>query len=202
MTDFRVELPQKPTHPVKSPKKQWWTLHVNGASRASGSEVEYEIVLVGLNLAITLAATRLEIRSDSQLIVEQIQKEYEAKDELGPLPIAATQKKFLLVATDYFIKWVEIEAYASIKDKDISKRPIGATSFALAYGMEVVIPTKVGVPTARTTVQEQKDNDEELIRHLDWADEVRGKTAIRMASYYQRAITHYNKKTRPQFFRT
>ena len=36
---------------------------------------------MGLNLAITLAATRLEIRSDSQLIVEQIQKEYETKDE-------------------------------------------------------------------------------------------------------------------------
>ena len=42
-------------------------------------------------------------------------------DIVGPLPIAATQKKFLLVATDYFIKWVEIEAYASIKDKDIFK---------------------------------------------------------------------------------
>ena len=60
--------------------------------------------------------------------------------------------------------------------------------------MEVVIPTKVGMTTARTIVQEQKDNDEELIRHLDWVDEVRGKAAIRMASYYQRAITHYNKK--------
>ena len=39
MTDFRVKLPQKPTHPVKSPRKQWWTLHVDGASKASGSEV-------------------------------------------------------------------------------------------------------------------------------------------------------------------
>ena len=36
-------------------------------------------------------------------------------------PIGAVQKKFLLVATDYFNKWVEAEAYASIKDEDISK---------------------------------------------------------------------------------
>ena len=42
-------------------------------------------------------------------------------DIVGPLPIAAAQKKFLLVATDYFSKWVEAETYANIKDKDITK---------------------------------------------------------------------------------
>ena len=30
-------------------------------------------------------------------------------------------KKFLLVAIDDFSKWVEAEAYANIKDKDVSK---------------------------------------------------------------------------------
>ncbi|RVX22892.1 hypothetical protein CK203_008143 [Vitis vinifera] len=42
-------------------------------------------------------------------------------DIVGPLPITAAQKKFLLVATDYFSKWVEAEAYANIKDKDVTK---------------------------------------------------------------------------------
>ncbi|RVW87620.1 Transposon Tf2-11 polyprotein [Vitis vinifera] len=160
-------------------------------------------------------------------------------DIVGPLPAAAAHKKFLLVATDYFSKWVEAEAYASIKDKDITKfmwkniicrfgipqtilanndpqfdsitfrnfcselnirnlysipcypqsngqaeatnktlvtalkkrleqakgkwveelpgvlwayrttprRPTGNTPFALAYGMDAVIPTKIGLPT-------------------------------------------------------
>ena len=107
MTDFIAELPQKPTHLVESLREQWWTLH-DEASRASGYEVglilqsptrelleqairlnffvsnneaEYEVVLVGLHLVVTLVATRLEIRSYSQLISGQIQKEYEAKDE-------------------------------------------------------------------------------------------------------------------------
>ena len=42
-------------------------------------------------------------------------------DIVGPLPTAPAQKKFLLVATDYFSKWVEAKAYASIKDKDVTK---------------------------------------------------------------------------------
>ena len=42
-------------------------------------------------------------------------------DIVGPLPTAAAQKKFLLVATDYFSKWVEAEAYTSIKDKDVKR---------------------------------------------------------------------------------
>ena len=40
---------------------------------------------------------------------------------MGPLPVTTTQTKFLLVAMDYFSKWVEAEAYASIKDKDVTK---------------------------------------------------------------------------------
>ena len=40
-------------------------------------------------------------------------------DIVGPFPIAPAQKKLLLVATDYFSKWIEAEAFASIKDKDV-----------------------------------------------------------------------------------
>ena len=42
-------------------------------------------------------------------------------DIVGPLPAATAQKKFLLVTTYYFNKWVEAEAYASINDKDVTK---------------------------------------------------------------------------------
>ena len=38
-------------------------------------------------------------------------------DIVGPLPTALAQKKLLLVATDYFSKWIEVEAFESIKDK-------------------------------------------------------------------------------------
>lgn len=66
--------------------------------------------------------------------------------------------------------------------------------------MEAVIPIEIGMSTARTTVQGQRYEYLELERHLDWANEVRGNAAIRMTSYQQRAITHYNQKVRPRAF--
>ncbi|RVW72331.1 Transposon Ty3-I Gag-Pol polyprotein [Vitis vinifera] len=143
------------------------------------------------------------------------------------------QKKFLFVATDYFNKWVETEAYASIKDKDLTNitfwnfcselnirnlystprypqsngqaeatnnilitalkkrleqakgkwveelpgvlwayrttpgRPTGNTPFALAYGMDAVIPTEIGLPTIQTEAGPQDDANAELRRNLD-----------------------------------
>ena len=214
-------------------------------------------------------------------------------DVVGPLPTAAAQKKFLLVATDYFSKWVEAEAYASIKDKDVTRfvwknivcqfripqaiiadndpqfdssvfkdfcvelhiknlystprypqcngqaeatnktllsalkkrlkkakgnwveelpgvlwayrttpgRPIGNTPFALAYGTNVVIPTEVGMPTARTAVQGQRNEGNELAKHLDWADEAKEAASIRMAAYQQKVATYYNRRVRPRIFK-
>ena len=42
-------------------------------------------------------------------------------DIVGPVPTSPTQKKLLLVATDYFSKWIEVEAFSSIKDKDVTQ---------------------------------------------------------------------------------
>ncbi|RVW88662.1 hypothetical protein CK203_043756 [Vitis vinifera] len=85
-----------------------WILHVDEASRVFGfgmglllqsptgeqleqaillefpvsnKEAEYEAILAGLNLFLTLSTSKIEICNDSQLVVGQIQREYEAKDE-------------------------------------------------------------------------------------------------------------------------
>ena len=40
-------------------------------------------------------------------------------DIVGPLPLGKRQVKFLLVAIDYFTKWVEVEALATITEAKI-----------------------------------------------------------------------------------
>ena len=42
-------------------------------------------------------------------------------DIVGPFPKAAGNKKYLLVGTDYFTKWVESEPLANIRDVDVKK---------------------------------------------------------------------------------
>ena len=42
-------------------------------------------------------------------------------DVVGPFPKAAGNKKYLLVGTNYFTKWVEAESLANIRDVDAKK---------------------------------------------------------------------------------
>ena len=42
-------------------------------------------------------------------------------DILGPFPIAAGQRKYLIVAIDYFTKWIEAKALASITTKQVTQ---------------------------------------------------------------------------------
>ena len=107
MADFVLEYSRRPIQRKEPSEKEWWTLLVDGASRSSGSgvglllqsptgehleqairlgfptsnnEAEYETILSGLDLALALSVSKLQIYSDSQLVVRHVQKEYEAKD--------------------------------------------------------------------------------------------------------------------------
>ena len=40
---------------------------------------------------------------------------------MGPFPKAVGNKKYLLVCTDYFTKWIEAESLANIRDVDVKR---------------------------------------------------------------------------------
>ncbi|XP_077225213.1 uncharacterized protein LOC143858445 [Tasmannia lanceolata] len=65
-----------------------WTLHVDNSAKyalrldfkASNNEAKYEALLARLSLAAELGTRKLKIYNDSQLVVEQVNGEYEAKE--------------------------------------------------------------------------------------------------------------------------
>ena len=110
LSDFVIEFtPIELAEPTRSEDDLLiWKLSVDGASNAQGSgagliltspkgidieyalrfgfhasnnEAEYEAVIAGLNLAHSLEVDQLEVHSDSQLVVRQIEDTYEAKSE-------------------------------------------------------------------------------------------------------------------------
>ena len=80
-------------------------------------------------------------------------------------------------------KWVEelprvLRAYRTTNWKPTRVSP----PFTLTYGMEAIIPTKIGMPTIRTKILE-KANTEAIAKDLDMVDEFREVAVIHMASY-------------------
>ncbi|KAL0304794.1 UNVERIFIED_CONTAM: hypothetical protein Scaly_3009200 [Sesamum calycinum] len=104
LADFVVEL----AYDEASISTPTWSVYVDGSSTSTGSgagvalespqgdkfeyaikldfpssnnEAEYEAFLVGCELALAAGAKRIVIYSDSQLVVNQVQGSYEARDE-------------------------------------------------------------------------------------------------------------------------
>ena len=104
LADFLAEIPQSDTCPDR---RGWWILCVDGASRQSGAHIglqltspagerikqavrlgfdasnnesEYEALIAGVELALAVGADNLLIRSDSQLVVGQVNAEFESRE--------------------------------------------------------------------------------------------------------------------------
>ena len=79
-------------------------------------------------------------------------------------------------------KWVEELPGVLWAYRTTSRKPTGISSFALTYGMEAIIPIKIGMPTLRTKIPE-KANAEAAIKDLNKTDELREAATVSMASY-------------------
>ena len=63
-------------------------------------------------------------------------------DIIGPFPIAIQQLKFLVVDIDYFTKWVEAEALATITEKSV--RSFVCRNIICRYGILRVLVSDNG----------------------------------------------------------
>ena len=98
---------------------------------ASNNEAEYEAVIAGLNLAHSLEVDQLEVHSDSQLVVRQIEDTYEAKSEKMVLYLQKVRdllKKFVLVQVKYVPRTENSRADALAKLATALQEDIGEST--------------------------------------------------------------------------
>ena len=97
--------------------------------QASNNEAEYEAVIAGLNLAHSMEVDQLEVCSDSQLVVKQIEDTYEAKGEKMILYLRKVRellRKFMLVQVRHIPRAENsranaLEKLATASQEDLSR---------------------------------------------------------------------------------
>ena len=96
--------------------------------QASNNEAEYEAVIVGLNLAHSMEADQLEVSSDSQLVVKEIEDSYEARGEKMILYLKKVRellKKFIRVQVKHVPRAENFRADALAKLATASQEDLG-----------------------------------------------------------------------------
>ncbi|PKA49398.1 RNA-directed DNA polymerase like [Apostasia shenzhenica] len=108
LADFVAELSTSEP-PLAKHRANLWSLHVDGASRsqshgvgilltspmgatlhqavtlwfkATNNQAEYEALIAGLNFALSIAVKCIQVFNDSQLVVNQVNRAFETKDEI------------------------------------------------------------------------------------------------------------------------
>ena len=99
--------------------------------QASNNEAEYEAVIAGLNLSHSLEIDHLEVCSDSQLVVRQIEDTYEAKSGRMILYLKKVQdllKKFVLVQVRHIPRAENFQADALEKLETASQEDLSRST--------------------------------------------------------------------------
>ena len=87
-------------------------------------------------------------------------------DIVGPFPKAVGNKKYLIVGTDYFTKWVEAEPLANIRDVD-AKRFVWkniVTRFGVHMYLSQIMDSSLTVRCSETTVESWVSLTDTLLR--------------------------------------
>ena len=72
--------------------------------------------------------------------------------------------------------------------------------FRLAYGIDAVIPSEIGLTSYRVDNYNKETKEEELRLKLDLVDEVRTAAEQRLAQYQNLMVKHYNSNVRHRDF--
>ncbi|KAL2248708.1 UNVERIFIED_CONTAM: Retrovirus-related Pol polyprotein from transposon 17.6 [Sesamum indicum] len=139
-------------------------------------------------------------------------------DILGFFPTARSQKKFIVVAVEYFSKWVEAKAVAKHSKIRLSSKAswfdelpgvlwayqttprssTGETPFCLVFGTDVLIPAEIGEESHRVTMYNSATNHEERLLDLEVIEEKREVAYTKMLHHKALMMKNFNKRLKPR----
>ncbi|XP_056864128.1 uncharacterized protein LOC130511242 [Raphanus sativus] len=135
-------------------------------------------------------------------------------DIIGPMP-NSRQRRFILVLTDYFTKWIEAEAFSQVTDKEV--RTFVWKNIICRHGLPYEIitdngsqfmsgnfkefsmaPAEVNVTSLRRAKMPQfvELNQDMLLDALDELEEKRDQALLRIQNYQNQIESYYNKKVK------
>ncbi|XP_026450600.1 uncharacterized protein LOC113350683 [Papaver somniferum] len=140
--------------------------------QCTNNSAEYEAFLIGLSIAKQAGATRLEIRGDSKLLVNQMNRMYALKEvrelleEYGIKKVFSTiyypqgngqaesTNKTLIrilsrIVHDNPREWNEQLPTALWAYRTAPRSSIGVSPYSLVYGADAILPAEIKVPPAR-----------------------------------------------------
>ncbi|GKE51068.1 reverse transcriptase domain-containing protein [Tanacetum coccineum] len=95
----------------------------------------------------------------------------------SPFPEGPGKVKFLIVAMDYFTKWIEAKSVSTITGNQAKKFMWDNIVYRFGLPGEIVSDNgkqfKIGMPTYRMAVVDSVHNDEEIQLNLDLLEERR-----------------------------
>ena len=75
---------------------------------------------------------------------------------------------------------------------------MGESPFNLAYGIEVVIPVEIRLPSMRVERYDETSNLDHRRADLDLLSKIQEQAWLRMAAYQQRVARYYNRRVKPK----
>jgi len=91
-------------------------------------------------------------------------------------------------------RWAEVLPLVLWANRTTIKKATGETPFALAYGVEAVIPVEHLFPSDRIIHYDKDSNEEKMHLEMEMREEIREMAAIRSSMHKAQVAKHYKKK--------
>ncbi|MCO5548812.1 hypothetical protein L7F22_002274 [Adiantum nelumboides] len=114
-------------------------------------------------------------------------------DAIGPLPITARGKCYILTAVDYLSRWAEAKHVKQITSKDVAmflakrflKTDTGFSPFHLVFGKEALLPIEVEIPALKMMLKFEEENHDALKERLLYLQCLQLARALALEQYEQ-----------------